>query len=154
MKVAYNAFALQQRYGSLPGPAAKNPTNNYAKALLVVVGGDGTISDSEWAAIESTAKYLGHSDESVAELRQFDWKNANLHDMLKEIPDPHVARRLLYDAILLASVDGYHEGEKVAARRMAERLQVDASTLTAVEAMVEAEAALRQIRRSWFDAPK
>lgn len=154
MKVTYNAFALQQRYGSMPGPAAKNPTNNYAKALLVVVGGDGTISDSEWAAIESTARYLGHSDESIAELHQFDWKNANLKEMLKEIPDPHVSRRLLYDAILLASVDGYAEGEKAAARRMAERLSIDAATLSAVEGMIEAESALRQIRRSWFDAPK
>jgi tellurite resistance protein len=154
MTVNYNVFALTQRYGAVPGQAAKNPSNRYAKALLVVVGGDGTVSDKEWAALEDTARFLGHSAESIADLRQFDWKKADLREMLKEIPDPQIGRRLLYDAVLIASVDGYAEGERAAARKMAERLGVDAPTLSAIEAMVEAESALRVIRRSWFEGPK
>jgi hypothetical protein len=53
---------------------------------------------------------------------------------------------MLYDAIKIACVDGYAEKEKAAARKAADLLGIDRSVVTALEGLVLAEEALKQMR--------
>lgn len=72
---------------------------------------------------------------------------------LKAIPDlmqtgtlRKSARILVYDAIRVAAVDGYHAGENKAVREVAFALGLDEQAVTDIEALVRDEAELRARR--------
>jgi tellurite resistance protein len=135
----------RQRYGGAADELAPESVARQARALMIIIGADGRISDPEKQAFLELARLLGATDAMIAELRGFDYLHERLEDYL-EPADPPVARRLLYDAITIAHADGYADAERDAARRAAEILRVDASALTAIEALVEMEVSLRHAR--------
>ena len=58
------------------------------------------------------------------------------------------ARAMLYDAITIASADGFTEKERTLLERVAKLLGVDDSVYNAVLSLVEAETALNRLKGS------
>ena len=135
----------RQRYGGAAEEQAPERVARQARALMIIIGADGRISDPEKQAFLELARLLGATDGLIAELRGFDYLHERLEDYL-DATDQTSARRLLYDAISIAHADGYAEAEREAARQAAKILAVDASALTAIEALVEMECSLRHAR--------
>ena len=150
MQFNANQFYACERYGVVPGPVANAPDGRYGKALLIVVGADGEISDAEMSAFVESARLRGMPDTMLQELKGFDWKSGKLEDHLRGLDDPASARRLLYDCIMVASADGYSAPEQLAVRRVAKLLKVDEAMAAAIEGLVRQELALRTTRGQLF----
>ncbi len=146
----YDANAVRQRYGRLPG----NDTVvlNYAKAVKYIVGADGEIPEAEQKAIRRGLQRLGASPNVIAEVEQFDCDGAKLEDLLGVITKGGLrARALLRDAIEISRADGHYAvEEREAAAKAAQLLGVDESTLHMIEALVEMEHAVGRMRKTLF----
>ena len=154
MQFNANQFYACERYGVVPGPVANAPDGRYGKALLIVVGADGEISDAEMSAFVESARLMGMPDTMLQELKGYPLlegvRGAKLEDHLRGLDDPASARRLLYDCIMVASADGYSAPEQLAVRRVAKLLKVDEAMAAAIEGLVRQELALRTTRGQLF----
>lgn len=150
MQFKANDFYARERYGTIPSQVSNAPDGRFAKALLIVIGADGEISDAEMDAFLGTARMMGMPETLLKDLQSFDWKNTKLEEQLRGLDDPASARRLLYDCIMVASADGYSSPEQDAVRRAAKILKVDDAMASAIEGMVRQEVALRATRAELF----
>jgi tellurite resistance protein len=137
-------------YGYVPASVTERDMLAYGRALLIVVGADGTVSEAEWRCFIETAEALGMplTDDVLRQLRDFDFRNADIADFLRFAG--FSAQSLLYDAILIASVDGYAKEERAMAARFAQKLGVDTAVLAVIEAIVETEAVMRNTKGRLF----
>ena len=149
------SYYLEETYGGarkLGGEALAD----YGKAVLVVVSADGAVSDAEMRAWLGIARACGATDEQVRAWIELDWDNARLEDCIPGISsDPEnpgeIALAFLYDAIRVSRADGvYAEKERDAVARAARTLGIPLAQVAALEALVDAEAALRSLRLSLF----
>jgi hypothetical protein len=123
----------------------------YGKAVMLVIGADGEISDAEMRAWMGIARASGVPDEIRDAWRHFDWRSARLEDFVPGISsDPENPGELtlafLYDAIRVAWVDGYADKERAAVARAARTLGIAQSAVAAIERLVEHEASGRALR--------
>jgi uncharacterized tellurite resistance protein B-like protein len=136
---------LRQEIHGIEADASQDDHLRIAKAVILIASGDGELSKIEWEYMVGLAKAYGTSDETIKQLEKFDWKVSKLEDVLTPSLKP-LGRSMLYDAIRIASSDGYHEGEKAAARKAAKLIGIDEHTVKQIEGMIEAEAGLREAR--------
>jgi tellurite resistance protein len=137
----------RERYGALP----EIPPSNYVlylQALLVVLGAEGSISRAAWTSVTELIRKLGLSERVVQALKRFDWRTADLGDLLRTLGDSTVARRMLYDAARIAHEDGFSDAEDEALGRIAATMGVTADVVTAIVGLVRTELALRDMRAS------
>jgi tellurite resistance protein len=138
-------FAFREIRGAKPPAAADMEV--YGNVLLAIAGADGEISAREWEFLEGLGRSLGAPDQQIDKWRKFDYKGANLDSLLQHAHVKPRGRALLYDAIRVSRADGtYAKEEKAAAARVAKLLGVDAAVLTAIEALVEMETSVRNMR--------
>ena len=129
---------------------------NYAYALLVVAGADGVVSEGERKWLERDfARIVEAPDGFRKKIREFDWKNADLQDILskvkKQFPMNYI-RALVYDSIKMAMADDdFDEDEKNTARKIAELLQVPIYIARTIEGLVNTEKSVGDIRKSIFE---
>lgn len=121
----------RDRYGALPEIQA-GQYSDYLKALMVIVGAGGSISNKEWKAILELVRKLGLHEKVVHELQRFDWKRADLGELLKPLGGQSVARRMLYDAARIAEEDGLGERETASLLAAAERLDVPRAVVDSI----------------------
>lgn len=145
-----NGWYWRQHYGLVPQQMNRDQMIRFTKALLVIIGADGEISPAEVEALIGWGRALGASEGMVDELRGFDWQHTTLESLLSDFKDGVPARSMLYDAIVIASADGYHPHEQGAVHRAAQVLGVDNSVVRALEALCEAEANIRRARAALF----
>jgi uncharacterized tellurite resistance protein B-like protein len=143
----------RQRYGGAAEELQPERVARQARALMIIIGADGRITEPEQQSFLELARLLGADESLIGELRGFDYRKARLEDYL-EPTDQQGARRLLYDAITIAHADGYQDAEHDAAHRAAEILRVDHSAFTAIEALVEMEISLRHARAALLSPKK
>lgn len=148
MEFKANLFYARERYGTVPKFPATD--GRFAKALMIIIGADGKISDAEMAAFLGAAELMGMPAGFREELRSFDFKNEKLEVHLKGLGDGPTSRRMLYDAIKIAHADGYAAEEHRMAQRAAELLGVEPSVVTAIEGLVATEIALMSARGALF----
>lgn len=134
----------------------------YGKALLIIAGADGEVSEKEWQWIED---YFGIIDEDSQEaidiMRDFDYKNAQLDGILKKIDHkaqalgqvrPSLRRTLLYHAIIISKADqDYSAKEQNMVRKAAQLLEIDFDTALLVEGIVNLEEATDRMRKNFFE---
>jgi len=145
-QVPNTAFA-EYRYGAVPENPSAERTMRYGKALMIILGADGQISDAEMSEFMKLGKLMGATEEALAEVRNFDFRKARLEEYLEGLKDDAHARRMLFDAIMIASADGYAAEERQSAAKAAKMLGVDSAVLVAIEGAVAMELALRDMRR-------
>ena len=143
----YGADAVTQQ-GLLPQVYV-----NYGLAILVITGFDGELSELELSFFLARSRAFGTPERLLEEYRSFDPASVPLEELVPPLREHGLGPALIYDAVLVASVDGYHPDERAAVRRAAELVGVDPPTVVAIEGLVEVEHALTRARHALL-APK
>ncbi|NET61752.1 MAG: hypothetical protein F6K47_38215 [Symploca sp. SIO2E6] len=128
---------------------------NYGYSLLTIAGGDGEVSAQEMEWLVNHQTKFGAPEKVIACYKSFDYKNANLEELLSDISCDvdtwSAAPNLIYHAIYMSSADGvYAEQEKAKVRKAAEILGVSSDTLLTLESLVDMEKAVTRMRRALF----
>ncbi len=143
------AWYYREHFGFVTPPPRLEPeaARRMAIALLSTANGDGEVSEAErtWALGYFAAK--GYPGEVIDEARRLTAGDLDAIPALMELGVLRPSGRiLLYDAIRVASADGYHPSEMRAVRTVARALGVPEATVAEIEALVAEEAALRTRR--------
>lgn len=141
---SFNARRLVHNFG-IEGPFDAERGIKVGKAILVVAGADGDLSDKEWSFFLGLARHFGASEGIIDEYLKFDHRGARLEDLLDASTRP-AARVILFDAVRTARVDGFHERERASARRAAQVLGLDAGVVSAIESQLALEDGVRNAR--------
>lgn len=145
----------KQKY-NLTSPGDFEVGVKYGCALMAIAGADGELAEAEleWFLDEQTLLMV-ESEEYIETLRKFDWKNANIEELLSGIQYStplNFRRSMLYQAIKMSRADGsYHEKEKAAVARAAEILGIERSVLVSLESVAEMEEATERLRLALFE---
>lgn len=129
---------------------------NYGYALLCIAGADGTVSESE---LHWLLKYygfiMGAPKELLDDWANFDYKNTKIEDILKNLEGVPVnfSRALIYDAIRMASADGYVRKEKKSVYKAAKLIGVDKHIVASLECLVENELTLKKHTSILLEVP-
>lgn len=142
---ALNVVSNRERYGSVVGQPAPERALRLGKAVKLIIAADGNVSEAELAAFADLATMFG-ATEMFSQLVAFDPRSTTLEDCLRGLDNDALARRMIYDAIKISSVDGYAAQEREAVRSAARIMGIDGATVTLLEGLVEAERGLAGIR--------
>ena len=142
---ALNVVSNRERYGSVVGQPAPERALRIGKAIKLIIAADGEVSEGELAAFADLATMFG-ATELFAQFVAFDPRSTTLQDCLQGLENDALARRMIYDAIKISSVDGYAAQEREAVRSAAQIMGIDGATVTLIEGLVEAERGLAGIR--------
>jgi tellurite resistance protein len=142
---ALNVVSNRERYGSVVGQPAPERALRLGKAVKLIIAADGEVSEGELSAFADLATMFG-ATELFSQLVAFDPRSTTLQDCLQGLDNDALARRMIYDAIKISSVDGYAAQEREAVTRAAQIMGIDGATVTLIEGLVEAERGLASIR--------
>jgi hypothetical protein len=142
---ALNVVSNRERYGSVVGQPAPERALRLGKAIKLIIAADGELSDGELSAFGDLATLFG-ATELFSQLVAFDPRSTTLKDCLQGLGNDALARRMIYDAIKISSVDGYAAKEREAVHSAAQVMGIDGATVTLIEGLVEAERGLACIR--------
>jgi hypothetical protein len=143
---ALNVVSNRERYGSVVGQPAPERALRLGKAVKLIIAADGQVSEGELSAFADLATMFGGTEELFSQLVAFDPRSTTLKDCLQGLDNDALARRMIYDAIKISSVDGYAAQEREAVSRAAQIMGIDGATVTLIEGLVEAERGLASIR--------
>lgn len=117
------------------------------KILMIISGADGEVSNAEWQVIFEFIDSVGGSLKIVDELKDFDYKLAQLDKYVNRI-DPDLHRILLYSALKAARIDGLSDEERNQSVELARLTGIDPGVCAAMEHMLNMEDELRDMKRS------
>ncbi|NET62854.1 MAG: hypothetical protein F6K47_44245 [Symploca sp. SIO2E6] len=150
----------QHKYGvSSETPVDLEVGINCGCALLAIASADGELAEEELQWYIDEQEMMAVASEAVEEyieiLRKFDWKNANIEELLSGIKynfPVNFRRSMLYQAIKISRADGnYHEKEKAAVAKAAEILGVEPSVVVSLESVAEMEETTDRLRIALFE---
>jgi hypothetical protein len=157
MPARYN-FLGYQAYGFDDTMQAKIPVENrdrYARAVLTIAAADG-LSKQEAEYFANLSAGMAMPEELIERYLTYDTSSASLEELLSPlrgtVPGANPAPFLLYDAIKVASVDGYAEAERKKVAEAARLLGVSAEHVALLEGLVAAELNVRAARLAAFGA--
>ncbi|MEC4815258.1 MAG: TerB family tellurite resistance protein [Scytonema sp. PMC 1069.18] len=145
----------RRRY-NLTKPIDFDVAVNYGGALMAIAGADGELAEKElqWY-IDEQEILTTEPQEYIEALHKFDWKNANIEELLSGISYDfplNFRRTMLYQAIKMCRADGnYHDKEKATVARAAKILGIDRSLVVSFESLAELEEATERLRLSLFE---
>ena len=117
---------------------------NYGYVLLTIAGADGDVPELEMNWLINHQRMIGAPEEAIEKYKTFDYKNANLEELLPKIkadvPNWSAPRTLLYHAIKMSRADKhYAEEEQEAIKKAAKLLGVGDDITMALNVLVEME---------------
>ncbi|NER91648.1 hypothetical protein [Moorena sp. SIO3A2] len=126
---------------------------NYGYALLAIAGGDGEVSDPEMQWLINHQNQFGAPEDVVGLYQSFDYKNANLQELLPDIKADvetlSAANSLIYHAIKMSSADGvYADAERAKVKEAAKIIGVADDIVLTLESLVEMERTVVKMRKS------
>jgi hypothetical protein len=143
-------YQLESEYGHSEGNTPEN-VFRFGATILIIVGADGKIADEEWKAFNELGRRAGATPELFSKMEKFDWKNAKLNDYLPVGMTAGWKNIVLYEAIRVASADkDFDTAERAKVQQAAKALGVDVATVTALEGLAAADAALKRARIQLF----
>ncbi len=145
----------QHRY-NITAPVDFDVAVKYGGALMAIAGADGELAEKEFQwYVDEQALLMVDSQEYIETLRKFDWKNANIEELLSNIKydfPVNFRRVMLYQAIKMSRADGiYQEKEKAAVAKAAEILGLERSMVVSIESLAEMEDASERLRLALFE---
>ncbi len=145
----------QHRY-NITAPVDFDVAVKYGGALMAIAGADGELAEKEFQwYVDEQALLMVDSQEYIETLRKFDWKNANIEELLNGLKYDfplNFRRTMLYQAVKMSSADGvYQEKEKAAVAKAAEILGIDRSMVISIESLAQMEDASERLRLSLFE---
>ncbi len=117
----------------------------YGIAMMAIVAADGSSERERWVATE-LYQHMGAPTDMITSTMGMDLSKINLAEVLRGFKDGTPARAMLYDAITIASADGFSEEERKLAERVAKLLGIDENVYHAIQSLVEAETALNRMK--------
>ncbi|OLR92209.1 tellurite resistance TerB family protein [Actinokineospora bangkokensis] len=143
----------KQAYGL--SSASAEAMVNYGKALLVIAGADGEVSDAEFDWLVDHQRRFGATEEVIAAYRDFDHQSADLGEILAgistDVASWQAAPHLVYHAIQMCSADGgYADAERGKVVEAARRMGVADDTTLALHALIRMEKAVYDLRAALF----
>ncbi|MEU3822424.1 TerB family tellurite resistance protein [Streptomyces sp. NPDC030392] len=128
---------------------------NYGKALLVIAGSDGEVSEAEYAWLVDHQRRMGAPEEVIELYSTFDYRKADLRDLLPDIRTDvetwQAAPHLVYHAIQMCGADGvYAQAEKAQVLRAARLMGVRDDIVLSLHALVDMERAVHDLRAALF----
>jgi hypothetical protein len=141
-----NVVSNRERYGSVVGQPAPERALRIGKAIKLIITADGELSGGELSAFADLATMFGAPEELFSQFVAFDPRSTTLQDCLQGLSNDALARRMIYDAIKISSIDGYAAKEREAVSKAARIMGIDGATVTLLEGLVEAERGLAGIR--------
>jgi uncharacterized tellurite resistance protein B-like protein len=128
---------------------------NYGKALLVIAGADGEVSEAEFAWLVDHQRRMGAPEEVIDQYSAFDYREADLADLLPSIRTDvdtwQAAPHLVYHAIQMCGADGvYAEAERAQVLRAAGLMGVKDDIVLSLHALVDMERAVADLRAALF----
>jgi tellurite resistance protein len=150
MSKGVNEYFAQLHYGVTMEEYAPGDIKRFFLAVLKIVAADGLADRERWAFTE-LARHVGVPEHVVDALVKTDLATIDLAQVLAGFRDGVPARAMLYDAITVASVDGYTAEERKFARHAAELLGVDERAVRTIESIVAGEHAMRELKASLLE---
>ncbi len=124
---------------------------NHCGALLTIAGADGEVSDEEMKWLIDEQISYGATDEVIAEIKRFNWRDADLDDLLKQLGETSLdlQRTLIYQAIKMSRADAvYHDDERAAVMKAAEHFGLTADVTETLHVLVEMEENVDRLRHT------
>lgn len=126
---------------------------SYGYALLAIAGADGEVSEAEFNWLVNHQRMAGAPEEVIEKYKTFDYKSANLEDLLSKITVDvatwSAPRTLLYHAIQMARADDdYSTEERNAVKKAAKLLKVEDDMALAITRLVDTEEAVTALRKA------
>jgi uncharacterized tellurite resistance protein B-like protein len=150
-RLKHNPWVTQQLGYSF---ATFETMQSTCEILMAVAGADKDITDEEWAWLDELTVIAGIPGEIRDGLRDFDYKHANVIDLLSSLEvdiSLSLDRVLVYLSIQMARADRqYALEEQEAAHQAAKILNVDEDIAFDLEKLVELENSLADMRRAMF----
>ena len=139
---------LEELFGAANFSAEAN--DQYVRVLLMIVAGDGVVSEAEWGYLIGKANALGMPPEDIESWKKIDYTSGDLSIEAKKYWDLLGANGydLFYDAVKMSGADGYAEEERAALRKAAEAAGIPESVVVQIEHLCELEESVRQLRIS------
>jgi hypothetical protein len=132
-------------YGAVPVQSSPEDMRRWSAALYKIVASDG-FSDVERETLRSLGRLRGTPEELTDAALAGDPRDLSLDELLAGFHDGAPARAMLYEVMMIASADVYSQRERELVARAARLLGVDRPTFQAIEALFEAEVAMRKAR--------
>src|SRR5689334_3339714 len=124
MSKGVNRYFARTHYGVERNSYGSADFKRFFLAVLKIIEADG-ISDREKWAFSELAMHVGVPEQVVTKLLKQDLSKIDLRELLMGFRDGVPARAMLYDAMTIASIDGYSDAERQLARKAAFMLNVD-----------------------------
>ncbi|MBC1222390.1 TerB family tellurite resistance protein [Nostoc sp. UCD121] len=126
---------------------------NYGYALLAIAGADGKVSEAELNWLLNHQRIVGAPEELIEKYKTFDYKNADLENLLSKIrvdvSSWSKSRSLLYHAIQMSRADNdYSIEEQKAVKKAAKLLKVEDDVALALNRLIETEEAVTALRKA------
>ena len=150
--IAVSSYA-KDNYG-ISAASAESMTN-YGYVLLAIAGADGEVSEQELEWLIKHQSQFGAPEEVIESYKKFDYKNANINELLAnitvDVESWSAAPELIYHAILMSSADNvYAEQEREKVKEAAKIMGVPDDIFLTIESLVEMEKATLNMRRALF----
>ncbi|NEO29459.1 MAG: hypothetical protein F6K36_03190 [Symploca sp. SIO3C6] len=128
---------------------------NYGYALLAIAGADQEVSEKEMEWLINHQTKFGAPQEVVELYKSFDYKNANIKELLSKIKVDvatwSAPPNLIYHGIHMSSADGvYAEAERETVKQAAKILGVADDVVLTLESLVDMERAVVRMRKALF----
>lgn len=145
-------FGSPERYGiRLPVPAGIMA--EAGKVVLGIAGADGRVSDKEREAFVNILRSYGAPEEDIRAIQTFTPTSQGLETLVSQGPPPFL-RCLVYDAIRVAKVDGFHAKERETTERVVKKLGLEHGLVAACEALIRIEDSVNAARERLLDPPR
>lgn len=139
------------------GFSAVNPqvVEAYGYALLAIAGADGEVSEEEMDWLIDYQRHQGASEQTLSSYRTFDYKNADLFELLSRLDENmenwKTAAHLIYLAVHMAAADGeYADSEREKVLKAAKIMMVPDDMVLTIHCLVEMERSLDNLRKAVF----
>ena len=131
---------------------------HYSHILLAIAGADGELAEAELNWYINELELLGCTEEYISTVKNLDWKNANIDELLGKIKfdfPMNSPKAILYQAIKMCRADNeYHEKEKAVVDKAAQVLGIPLTEVTAIESLVEMENSADKLRHALLETSK
>lgn len=131
------------------------PRSFYTEAsrlVLAIVGADDKVSPAERATWEASARFWGLAEEEIKEASRLDVSKASIESLVT--PQLRAAAgMLLYDAVRIASVDGFHDKERQVTVKAARALGLEPTIVPAIEGLVSISNVVLEARHRLLQVP-
>jgi hypothetical protein len=140
-------FLMEETYGAV-FQFPPEIVDVYSRIVLTIVAADGIISPEEWRYVNAYARAMGVPAEISSRWPKTDFSKTNLDEDVRSfwrlIGTPNYA--FIYDAIKIASADGFAPEERAAVMRAVKAVGIPTHLVNQVEKLLELERTARAMR--------